>query len=538
MKVHAAIARTLADAGVDTIFGLIGDANMYFVADYIRSHAGRYVGAAMENGAVSYAHGYARVSGKVGIATVTHGPGAANTINPVIEAVRSHTPLVLITGDTPRRRHHPQEVDLRALFSATGATFHRVLRAEHVVPELSRVLAHAINTRRPIVLDIPFDLHHEDIDYRPALAPPLSLHAVAPTEDSLDMALGVLVNANRPLILAGRGALEAGAREELIELADLLGAPLATTAAAKDLFHGHPYNLGIMGNNGLDWAMDVIAKADCVAAFGASLGFYTTMDGELLPERSVIQCDVDPANIGRFQIPTVAVIGDARTTAATMMDRLRELGGKQVGFRTSALGQGVLEQRPTDDFVDHSTDTTLDVRTAMVILDDIFPKDRVLVTDGGRFVSMPWRYVHVEESRNFVHTFAWGSIGLGMATAVGAAVARPDLPTVCVAGDGGLMMGLIEFSTAVRENLPLLVVVLNDGAYGEEYDKFVAHGFAAENCFNTWPEFADVATAMGGRGATVRTQDQFRRAVAEATAHPGPMLIDVKTDPHRNPKDR
>ncbi|MFC8177248.1 thiamine pyrophosphate-binding protein [Rhodococcus sp. 14-2470-1b] len=535
MKVYSAIAHTLTDYGVDTIFGLIGDANMYSIGEYRRLGKGRYIGAVDEGGACSMAVGYARVGGKVGVATVTHGPGAANTVNAVTEAARTNTPFVLITGSTPRKRFHIQDIDLKALFSATGAEYYKVLRAEHVVNDLARALARAARTNSAIVLDIPYDICHEDVDYVPAEFISHPKQKFSPDDVSMDNALGRLASANRPVILAGRGAVESGARDELIELADLLGAPLATTAAAKDFFHGEKYNLGIMGDHGQPWAVDIIAKSDCIAAFGAALNNYTTVDGELLAGKSVIQVDSAAGAIGRFNPVSCAVTADAATAAAAMVEQLKEAGVAATSFRDSQLTGGVLERDPRQYFTDRSTDTELDVRTAMVTLDENLPADRVIVTDGGRFVPAPWGFLHASTARNFTHTYGWGSIGLGIATAVGAAVANPDAVTVCVAGDGGGMMGLIEFSTAVRHNIPLLVVVLNDSAYGAEYSKFEQTGFSPDNCFQSWPEFSEVARSLGGRGITVRTEKELRDVVAEIGDLTDQLLIEIKADPSVDP---
>jgi acetolactate synthase-1/2/3 large subunit len=535
MQVHAAVARALTDNGVETMFGLLGDANMFHVAEFVHAQQGRFVGAVVEGGAVSMADGYARVSGRVGVVSVTHGPGAANTVNAMVEAVRAHSPVLLITGDTPSQRGYPQQIELNALFSATGADYHRVVAPSHVIDDIAITLARVAATRRPLVLDIPSDIQNAEIEYLPSRFKPVKPQRIRPDEAALDAALGALASANHPLVLAGRGAVLSGAREPLIELADLLGAPLASTASAKDLFHGHPYNLGIMGNLGLDWAGGVMAQADCIAAFGAGLNRFTTVDGDLLNGCAVIHCDIDSGHIGRHAPVDFAVCADAAATAEAMVELLRAADAKPSAFRTSVLGDGVLAYSPRDDFRDQSSDTTLDMRTAMIILEELLPSDKVVVTDAGRFKSAPWRYLHVADARNFLQAGAFASIGLGTAAAIGAAAAAPHLRTVGVAGDGGGMMGLIEFSTAVRHRIPLVVVILNDGAYGAEYAKFEQHGYDAKNSYVDWPEFADVATALGGVGVTVRTTDELRATADLLNDLATPLLIDIKADPAVNP---
>jgi acetolactate synthase-1/2/3 large subunit len=531
MKVHTAVARALRDNGVETLFGLIGDANMFHVLDFVESEQGRFIGSVVESGAVSMADGYARVSGRVGVISVTHGPAAANAVNATVEAVRANSPLVLITGDTPAKRGYPQQIDLNALFAATGAEYYRVLTADNAVDDIAIVLARAAAQRRPVVLDIPIDLQLQDIDYQASKFRPYVPQAARPDEEALDAALGILASANRPLIVAGRGAVNSGAGPALVELADFLDAPLATTASAKDMFRGHPYNLGLMGSYGLPWAIDVMVKADCIAVFGAGLNHQTTVDGDLTDGRALIQCDVDAENIGRYTPVNAAITADAKATALAMVERLKAADFRPGSFRTAQLGAGVLDRSPRDDYRDRSSGATLDMRTAMIVLNEILPEERVIAVDGGRFMAVPWRYLHVSEPRDFIQTVAFGSIGLGTGAAIGAAVAAPDKLTVGVAGDGGAMMGLIEFSTAVRHGIPFVMIILNDGSYGSEYGKLEQHGYDPKKSYVEWPEFADVATALGGTGITVRTVDELRAAASRFTNLTEPLLIDIKSDP-------
>jgi thiamine pyrophosphate-dependent acetolactate synthase large subunit-like protein len=172
----------------------------------------------------------------------------------------------------------------------------------------------------------------------------------------------------------------------------------------------------------------------------------------------------------------VAVIGDARVTAISMIEQLRAADHQPTGFRSQHLASALAGRTAVADFTDAGTRSTVDVRTAMVRLDQLLPVQRVVVTDVGRFAGAPWRYLHVADPLNFTHAASFGSIGLGVATAVGAAAVHPDRVTVAVAGDGGAMMGLIEFSTAVRYRLPLVLIVVNDGAYGAEWTKLRGFG--------------------------------------------------------------
>lgn len=532
MKGHEAVARALRDHGVSTVFGLIGDANMYHVMDFIHAEGGQFVGAVAEGAAVSMADGYARVTGHVGVVSVTHGPGAANAVNALVEAVKGNSPVLLLTGETPVKRGHAQEIDLSALFSATGAGYHRVRSADQLADDIAIQLAQIASSKRPIVLDISIAIQLTEVDYKPSRFQIPPDQAIGPDDDMLDSALGLLVSSNRPLILAGRGAVEAGAASALIELADVLGAPLANTASAKDIFAGHPYDLGTMGSYGFPWAVDVISRSDCVAAFGAGLHPHTTYDGDLLAGRRVIQCVRDPGQLARYSPVDIPIVGDARVTAELMVVKLRELGSKPSSFRAIQLGDSVCASHMALGFRDCTTDESVDMRTAMIELEKALPVDKVVVTDAGRFMAVPWRYLHVSNPRNFVQTAAWASIGLGLGTAIGAAVADTSRPTVVVAGDGGAMMSIIELSTAVRERLPLVLVVLNDGAYGSEYAKLVDHGFDPTGCFIDWPDFAEIATSLGATGVTIRNGEDLGRIHEVLARIEGPIVIDIKCDPH------
>lgn len=536
MKGHEAVAWALSQAGVDTMFGVIGDANMYTVAAYLDRGLGRYVPAVTESGACAMAQGYARVSGRVGVATVTHGPAAANCVNAVTEAARSHTAMVLLTGSTPSAApQHMQRIDLPDLFAATGAAYRRVTLEGGLVSGVAEAVALAQETSGPVVLDLPSDLLFTDVDgVEPAEPVDTATHAAPagrPSDADLDAALGRLASANRPLIVAGRGAVEAGARDALLELAELVGAPLATSAGGKDLFHGRPFDLGIMGSHGLPRSIEIMTKSDCVVAFGASLNGWTTYKGELLQGRTVIQCDSDPAAIGRHHAPDIAVVGDAREVAQAMVELVRDADLPPSSFRTAQLGPDGTVPSPRSTFVDRSREQTLDIRTAMVVLDEMLPRARQVVTDGGRFMSAPWRFLHAGDARGFVSTVGFGSIGHGIPTAIGAAVARPDALTVCVAGDGGGMMGMIEVATAVRSGAPLLLVVLNNSAYAEEHDKLAGAGLDPAACHVTWPSFAAMGEALGARGTTVTSERELVDLLATGEWRKGPTVIEVRCDP-------
>jgi thiamine pyrophosphate-dependent acetolactate synthase large subunit-like protein len=532
VKVHEALAAGLARHGVDTLFGLIGDANLFLVDSFVRRQNGTYVGAVHEAGAVLMAAGHARARDRVGAATVTHGPGLTNTVTALVEGVRGGTPLVLLAGDTAvSDPDNVQNIDQRELVATTGAGFVQVRTPDSAVEDLALAFRRAALERRPVVLNMPAEFQWADttyvaVDRRPPVATP-----PAPAHADLDRAVGVIASARRPIVLAGRGATSPAARAAVLRLAERIVAPVATTLKAKDLFRGEPFDLGIFGTVSTPVASDTIARSDCVVALGASLSPFTTVRGSLLEGRSVVHCDVDPARIGGSATPAAGVVGDCAVVADEICSWLDEAGVQSSGFRSADLLHA-LGAQSSDDPPDRSAGTTVDVRTALRRLETALPAERTLVTDGGRFMYEAWRALSVRQPGHFLPTVHFGSIGLGLATAIGARFGAPDRPVVLVTGDGGFMLGgLAEFSTAVRLGVDLVVVVLDDGGYGAEHIQFRSRDMDPSLSLFIWPDLAGVARAMGGVGVRVRRPEDLDDAVAAVASRDRPLLLDVHVDP-------
>ena len=530
MKVYEAVAHALVDAGQELVFGLLGDGNMQYCALY-QDLGGRFFGAIHEGSAVSMADGWARETDRVAVVSVTHGPAVTNTITALTEAVRAGTPILLLTGDTPERRDFVQHIDLPTAASLAGATYRKVLRPEHAGDDIARALRHVAVTRTPMVLDVPQPLLNQDTDYHPSrFARALPAVPAAAAED-LDTALGIMATARRPVVLAGAGAVRSGARDELVALAEALGAPLATTLLAKDYFAGVPGHLGVCGTVSHDTAVDVLSSADCLVVFGASLNQYTAAHGDLVRGKAIVQCDADPTALGRHFPVDAGVVGDARTTAAAMRAMLKDADVVPTSFNTSGLQRRLAERDPRADFTTTAAEGFVDMRTAVLELDRLLPESRSVVTDVGRFMGAPWKYLHVAGGGRFHHTVNFGSIGLGLATAIGAAVADRAGLTVAVAGDGGVAMSYMELATAAREQLPLVVVVLDDGCYGAEYTKLVEAGLDPAYSLLQSPDLAGVARSLGCHAVTVTSEDGLSEAAKLVAEGSLPLVIDVRADP-------
>ena len=531
---HDAVAQALVDHGVDTVFGVLGDGNLFIGENLQRQHGVNLVGATHEANAVCMAEGWAKATGRLGVATVTHGPGLTNTITALVEGVKNETPMLLVAGDTPvENEQHLQNLDQHALVVATGAGFQPVRNVETIAEDVSTAVRRAHAERRPIVVNVPLNIEWDEVDYepRPTLnSPPVRL---APDPDQLESALGIIASSARPVILAGRGAVLSGAREVLIELGDALGAPLATSLLGTGFFSDQPFNLGIHGTLSHEVAGETLAMADCLIVFGASLNFFTTDYQSLLAGKRVVHVNLDPTHIDRHATVAAGVVGDATVVAEAMIALLKEAEHQPSSFRTADLEKKLQEFDLSDSYEDKSYDGAVDPRTLTRQLDAGLPQDRQVVVDAGRFM-LDALTMSVPNPRDLVTSHGFGAIGLGMSTAIGAAVAHPTRPTVLCIGDGGYMMGgLTELSTAVHLGLDLIVIVYNDGSYGAEHIQLVTKGMDPAASLHEWPDFCAVAESMGCDTAKITSLDDIDAALEVVkNRQPGrPVLIEASTDP-------
>ena len=539
MKMHQAIAKALVDNGVDTIFGLIGDANMFLIDSFVHDFGGTFVAAAHEAGGALMALGYASLSGKVGVCSVTHGPAVSNTVTALIEGVKGSLPLVLLCGDTKvEEREQNQNIPQRDIIMATGAGFEQLRSPRTAMEDLARVMRRALAEHRPVALNIPFEFDWKDVDYEPVRVLTPDHRALVSESGDLDSAIGIIAAAHRPVILAGRGVATAAAKESILKLAKRIEAPLTTTLKAKDLFRGEEYNLGICGTVSTPAAVDTILEADCLISFGASLTFRTTSHGAFLKGKRVIQVNLEPTEIAKNAQPTVGLVGDPGRVADLIRHWLDEAEIPSSGWYSGDLKNRIAADLPElDPDLDYDNGT-VNFRRALLRLDEAVSEDRVLVTDGGRFMRHPWTLVRTSGLNSFIATMNCGSIGLGFAHAIGASFAAKGRPVLLVTGDGGFVHGgLAEFNTAVRHKVDLVVIICNDGAFGSEVAKFSwkvpDRKMRAGLITFDWPDFAPVAQSLGGDGVTVRSFDDLGRAEDAIRNRTRPLLIDLKVDPYR-----
>jgi len=523
--VYEAMAAALADADVDTVFGLIGDSNLFLINAFVEQFGGRYVSAVHEASAVMMAHGYASRADRLGVATVTQGPGLTNTATALVEAVRGNTPLLLVTGDTaPSNLRNLQTLAQEPFVRATGADYMVVEDPADAADAVRRAVAVARSRSRPVVLNCPTEYMWAEASYRSATVPAV-IAPPPPRTDQLDVAVGVIASAQRPIVVAGRGVVASGAREAVLAFARRVGAPILTTLRARNLYSAADGSFGVIGTLSSEKGSQAIADCDCVIVFGASLNTWTTVHDTLLGDKAVVHIDIDAGQIGGHTKATAPVWGDAATVAEAITAWLDEAEIPPTSFRDRVTA-GL---QPDELNVPAPARSRLTFASALAEIMAVVPAQRTVVFDGGRFLGEAFAHVRVPDAARQVLTTSFGAVGLGMGAAIGAACAAPDEPTVLVTGDGGFMMnGLAELQSAVRQGIPLTVLICNDGSYGAEYDQYVNKGVKPDLSLFEWPSFASVAVALGADGITVDSLDDLTAAVAVVRSAEGSLVIDVR----------
>ena len=529
MNAAEAVGRTLAALGVGDAFGVLGSGN-FVTTQALHAAGAHFHHARHEGGAICMADGYARVSGRVGVCTVHQGPGFTNALTGLTEAAKARTPLLLVCGEAPAAALRSNfRVDQAGVAAALGAIPERIHSGASAAADTARAFRRAVVERRPVVLNMPLDVQLQEAPAGEPPGAPAVIHAPAPSPDAVAEVVALIAASRRPLILAGRGAVLAGAREPLEALGDAVGALLATSAMGHGLFAGSPWELGISGGFASPTAARLIRSADLVLAFGASLTRWTTRDGALIaPEAKVVQVDLDEDSLGAHRPVDAAVVGDAAQTARALVDA----GAAGEGVRGEALAREIDAGSWRDEpYEDVSTDGRLDPRTLAAALDALLPADRTVAVDSGHFMGFPPMYLRVPDPQGFVFTQAFQSIGLGLASGMGAAIARPDRLTVACLGDGGALMALGELETLARLRLPVLAVVFNDAAYGAEVHHFGPQGLPTELVRFPDTDIAALARAAGGQGVTVRAVEDLEAIGPWLEHRDGPLLVDAKITP-------
>ena len=528
------VGATIAAQGVKDAFGVLGSGNL-IVTNALARGGARFHPARHEGGAVCMADGYARVSGRVGVCSVHQGPGLTNTMTGLTEAAKSRTPVLVLAGESPAAALTSNfRIDQHDLVESVGAIADRVHSPRTAADDAQRAYQRALIERRPVVLMLPIDIQPQNaVSPTPTQRPLPPFSPPAPNQRAISAAADLLARAQRPAIIAGRGAVLADARDQLEALGEQTGAILATSAPANGLFAGLPYNLGISGGFASPFATELLPRADAVVVVGASINHWTTKHGELIaPDAPVVQIDDDVRAIGRNHSVDIAVLGDALTGAQALAEAVARRNHKNTGFRTAELADQIAARRwRHEPYADAGTDEWIDPRTLTIAVNDLLPPDRNVAVDSGHFTGYPSMYLDVLDPHAWVFANGFQAVGLGLGNAIGASIARPDVPTVAALGDGGTFLALPELETAARLKLTLLVLIYDDSAYGAEVHHFAPMGHDVSLVRFPDADLAAIAAAAGARSATVRNTDDLA-VVEDWLVNPhGPLVLDAKVNP-------
>lgn len=506
LRGYEELGQTVAQLGTRHVFGVMGDGNMAFLTvaaglgvDY---HAARH-----EAGAVAAATGYARVTSEVGVASVTHGPGLTNALTALRAAADLRVPVVLLLGDqvTPFTL---QNFDHHGFIAGTGASVIEVRSFVDLAARTREAFDRAVARHGPVVLNVP-----------------MTVLESGPGSAVAELAAR-LRQARRSVILAGTGARLAGVGTDLREVGRLSGALLTTSLGAYGMFAGDDWDAGLCGGFANPTTVDLIGGADIVLVVGASLNSYTTRDGTIFGSAEVVQVDDDPDAVGAQHPVAAGIVADAGWLVPALATELARVPRADAGYRTekvaTQLAAAVHEAVPTA-----APTEGVDPRQLMAIIDKVVPADRQVVFGGGHYMQWPATLLGPAATMSTIAAIGAGAIGNELATAVGAAIAHPERTTVCVIGDGALLMSLGELDTVVRMGAPMIVVVMNDSCYGAEVHKLRAYGLPTSLAWFPPVDAAAVFTALGGAALTVTCTEDLD-AIAEATARP--LLIDARID--------
>jgi thiamine pyrophosphate-dependent acetolactate synthase large subunit-like protein len=535
--VASVIASDLAAYGARRCFGLLGTANFKVSHGLVQAGV-ELISARHECNAASMADAYAKATGELTLVSVHSGPGLTNALTGIGEAAKSRTPLVVLAGDVPngavKNNFYIEQAEMVRAVGAVSERLHTVASARE---DTLRAVTRALRDRQTVVLSMPLDIQHAALASNlPPLELPPAPGRMQPDPQLVQRVADALLQAKRPLILGGRGAVISGAEAALLALGDAVGALYATSVCGHGLFADNPWSVGICGGFASPVADELIAESDVILAFGASLTSWTTKRGKLVaPGAVVAQVDVETAKLG-YQMPVqVAVQGDATATAEALLAELGRRGPASGGHgrRSNAMRERI---RAGDNHhfphPDQSGATFIDPRTLSKAVDAILPADRVVASDSGHFCGWVPRYLRVPNARASCLSHSFQSVGLGLACAIGLAVANPGKLAVLGTGDGGFLMSIADLETAIRLGLRLCILVYNDASYAAEVHYFRRQGFSVDIVQFPETDFAAIARGYGARGITVRTPadlEPLKAWVAEGT--PGVLVIDGKINP-------
>jgi acetolactate synthase-1/2/3 large subunit len=542
-----AVAAALRREGVEVVFGLPGGMNMP-IYDALCHPEGsereiRHILARHEQSAAHMADGYARASGRVGVCMATSGPGATNLLTGLATAYMDSSPVVAVTGQVPTSTIGTdgfQEIDIVGMStSVTKHTFQPLTVRD--VPYSMRAAFYLASTRRPqpVLVDIPKDVQQTEADVEFPEQVDFPHYRALPDPDPaiVRTICRTILSAHRPVIMAGGGVRIANAYHELQALAELLVAPVVTSFMGKGVFpENHPLSLGCVGMHGSEFTNTLIMQCDLLLVIGARFSDRTTGKiDKFAPDAKVVHIDIDRAEIGKnYKTPVAFLVADAKKALQALLRELEVVIFSQE--RNSWVKQTREAMTLAQTALDGDGESHLSAVETIKMLRRFIPPNAIVTTEVGQHQMMCSLHFQVIQPGTFISAGGLGTMGFGFPAALGAKVARPDLPVFDVAGDGSFAMTENSLATSVEENIPVTVVVLNNrmlGMVAQWQRLFFDRRYSAVELGRA-PDFVKLAQSYGAEGVRVETLSELEVAVKRAISSPVTTVIDVPTSPEEN----
>jgi sulfoacetaldehyde acetyltransferase len=537
-----AIVEALCLEGVKYIFGVVGSCYVEVLdALYGRSDI-QFLGVRHEQVAAHMADAYARAGGLPGVCMATNGPGATNLLTGVASAYVNHAPMIVITGApmiSQMLRDSFQELDQLTLFRPVTKAQIQIQRGDRV-PELIR---HAFRIalagkKGPVLVDLPRDMLNETAEM--AFIPPERYRwAQRDAGDAtlVQQAAEILSQATTPVVIAGGGVIWSEAQTEVLAVAEQLNAAVVTSYGRNDAVpHDHPLVIGAFGRAGSAEAAEAVRAADVILAVGTRLAHFTTFfDDRFIPQQAkIIQIEVDEKELGRHYPLEVGILGDAKAVLGGILEGLPQKPRDEA--RLSAIQQ--LRQQRQQRMATASASDTLPFKPQRVYreLREVLPHNTIVTIDAGAAASHAYNQLDFYEPRTFITPGDLGCVGAGFPSALGAKLARPDRPVVCLCGDGGFLMTSQDLETAVRERIPVVTVVMTNNCWGSEkaYQKYFFNERYVGSDFGN-PRFDEYARLFGAQGLRVEKPEELRSALEKALTAAVPTVLEIPVDPDELP---
>ena len=537
-----ALIESLEQQNVDVIFGILGGAILPVYDELCGNPKIRHILSRHEQCAAHAAEGYARASGRVGVCMATSGPGATNLVTGIANAYLDSSPMVAITGQVPSSGVNTsymigkdafQEADIIGITTPITKHNYQPRSVAEVQPMVNAAFYIASSGRPgPVLIDMPKNVQSnvEEVEmglttkieargYKPAMNPDLT---------KISEAANLLAESIDPLILAGGGVITSNASDELMQISDLLMAPVATTLMGKGAFpEGHPLSLGCIGMHGNPAANKLMGETEVLLAVGTRFSDRATASLDTFASNAkIIHIDIDAAEIGKNIEVDVPIVGDAKVSLKLLHAALQK---KLPKIKVSAWSKRVKEVKEQLSPLMKDRPRDIVPKALLLELRQLLPADTIVTTEVGQNQMWSALYFQALKPRTFISSGGLGTMGFGFPAALGAKVACPDRAVVDIAGDGSFTMTEQELACSVTENIPVIVIVLNNSVLGmvAQWQRMLYKGrYMAVNLGKT-PDFVKLAEAYGAAGIRVNSMEEFQKAVKAALSNKVTTVIDV-----------